>query len=239
MSNAELLKAWEAGLERPMLDATLFLLATSYSVNSSDIGRLSIGDRDVRLLQLREWLFGHRLNNLAKCPACGELIEWECDLKEFYFQPVSSELSSRQYLLERENIHIHFRLPNSLDIVTAISRQWNSNAVLSNCIIEVYEENKKSSLDILTDEMWSALDEKMSELDPQADIKINLSCPVCSNHWQTSFDIVSYLWTEINNWAQRMVQEVYTLARAFGWSEKEILEMSTYRRELYVEMLRT
>ena len=238
LSNAELLKVWETGLEQPVLDATLSLLATACTVNNTEISKLSIGDRDVRLLQLREWIFGHRLKNLANCPACGELIEWECDLKEFYLQPISSELSSRQYLLEKENINIHFRLPNSNDLMTAISRQLSNKAILSNCILEVYEENQKGSIDSFNEELWNALDNKMSELDPQADIKINISCPVCLNQWQTSFDIVTYLWKEINNWAQRMLQEVYLLARAFGWSEKDILDMNDHRRQSYLEMLR-
>jgi hypothetical protein len=65
-----------------------------------------------------------------------------------------------------------------------------------------------------------------------------LTCPNCCNQWEGQFDIASYLWTEINTWARHMLQEVYLLARAFGWSEYAILTMSPQRRQLYLEMIR-
>ena len=77
----------------------------------------------------------------------------------------------------------------------------------------------------------------MSEEDPQADIRMNLICPACTNKWETRFDIVGYLWAEIDNWAYRLMGEVVVLARAFGWQEKDIVNMSARRRHLYIQML--
>jgi hypothetical protein len=51
------------------------------------------------------------------------------------------------------------------------------------------------------------------------------------------FDIVPYLWTEINAWAMRLLREIHSLATAYGWREADILAMSAVRRHWYLEMI--
>jgi hypothetical protein len=51
-------------------------------------------------------------------------------------------------------------------------------------------------------------------------------------------DIASYLWSEIHAWAGRMLRDVHALAAAYGWREADILAMSPWRRQAYLEMIR-
>ena len=74
-------------------------------------------------------------------------------------------------------------------------------------------------------------------VDPQANVQMNLSCVRCGKHWQAVFDIESFLWSEINRWAERLLLEVHQLARAYGWREADILAMSPHRRRFYLDML--
>jgi len=48
---------------------------------------------------------------------------------------------------------------------------------------------------------------------------------------------VAYLWNEIDAWAYRTLQEVHTLAKAYGWSEEEILRLSAWRRHFYISLV--
>jgi len=73
--------------------------------------------------------------------------------------------------------------------------------------------------------------------DPAADISLALNCPDCAHAWEMGFDIGVYFWREIQAAARRIVLEVDALARAYGWSETEILGMSASRRNLYLEMV--
>jgi hypothetical protein len=74
----ELLDAWEAGLNQPPLQRALILLtAASPGASAETVGAMSVGERDQRLLRLREDLFGQRIQNMAECPDCGERVEWE------------------------------------------------------------------------------------------------------------------------------------------------------------------
>jgi hypothetical protein len=75
----------------------------------------------------------------------------------------------------------------------------------------------------------------MAEVDPQADVQLAMACPACSHEWQLTFDILSFFWNEINAWASRILDEVHTLASAYGWREADILALSPHRRQLYLE----
>jgi hypothetical protein len=77
----------------------------------------------------------------------------------------------------------------------------------------------------------------MADCDPQADVEIARTCSACGHQWQTSFDIVSFFWTEICAQAKRLLREVDILARVYGWREADILSMSAARRRAYLEMV--
>jgi hypothetical protein len=77
----------------------------------------------------------------------------------------------------------------------------------------------------------------MAEIDPQSDMQIALTCPACSQQWSAPFDIVSYLWIEINAWAVRLLHDIHRLATAYGWREADILALSPMRRQFYLELI--
>jgi hypothetical protein len=83
----------------------------------------------------------------------------------------------------------------------------------------------------------TAIAEKMEQHDPQANVQLNLTCAACGHDWLTIFDIVSYLWSEINNWARHLLRETHILASAYGWREADILGMSAQRRRFYIDMI--
>ena len=105
------------------------------------------------------------------------------------------------------------------------------------CILEVKKDLNDFEISKLPDNVFNALEEQIEKEDSQADIRMLLSCPNCSNQWEVNFDILSYLWAEIDNWAKNILQEVALMARYFGWSERDVLSMSPKRRQMYLEML--
>jgi hypothetical protein len=221
---------WETGLQQSLLERSLGLLATACAADPDQIAALSIGERDARLLQLREWLFGPRLMNMAYCPHCAEQVEWESSVQQLRLQPCMQSDTAVSRSLETSGYIIQYRLPNTGDICAAYT---NAAALLQRCILEVQPANTAA----LPDEVTAALMQRMSEEDPQADIRMLLTCPACAHQWEALFDIASYLWAEVHQWALRLLQEVGLLARAFGWSERDILNMSAQRRQLYLEMI--
>ncbi|MEL6720745.1 MAG: hypothetical protein AAFP82_18725, partial [Bacteroidota bacterium] len=121
---------------------------------------------------------------------------------------------------------------NSLDLMNATSEEF----ILS-CITEVNKGDSAFDKEKLPKLILGKLGEEMEKNDPLSNIEFNLSCPNCSHQWTVVFDIIDYLWMEIDNWAKHLLQEIFTLAKAFGWSEKQILNLSTRRRQYYLQMI--
>jgi hypothetical protein len=68
LSASELLNVWERGFIQPPIYRALTLLAVACEASPETLAKLSIGDRDARLLTLREWTFGSQLVGLVNCP---------------------------------------------------------------------------------------------------------------------------------------------------------------------------
>ena len=109
--------------------------------------------------------------------------------------------------------------------------------MLALCLLEIQCYGKVHEVHDLPDSVLEALSHRMEEEDPQADIRMSLNCPHCSHQWEVQFDIETYLWTEINWWAKRILRDVHILASAYGWSEYEILNLSPIRRQAYLNMV--
>jgi hypothetical protein len=136
--------------------------------------------------------------------------------------------------LEHSGHQIEFRLPNSLDLRAA---SVACDAASARMIL--FERCTKGSLPPgeVPAEVIESVASAMSLADPQSDMRIALECPICSCSWEEIFDIASFLWNEVRALAMRTVHEVHKLASAYGWSEADILAMSSSRRRIYMGML--
>jgi hypothetical protein len=253
LSTPELLEAWERGLNRSSLERALLLLSAATGVSLASLARLSIGQRDAWLLRLRESAFGSELSVLAECPACHERLEMTFNVADLHVAGErASPLNSSQeialagdappeiFSLTVEEYEISFRLPDSRDLL-ALARYADTGearrALLSRCLLKATRGGADVSFEQLPEAVLTAIEERTAEMDPQADVRLVLSCTQCAGRWEEIFDINSFFWTEINAWATRILGEVHTLARAYGWRERDILEMSAWRREFYLNMV--
>ena len=237
LSAARLLAIWERGAGQPAAWRALDLLAAAYPEETPDsLADLSIGERDARLLALRETVFGAQLNSLADCPACGECAEIS-----FQAGDLTGEGQAARPALEwsGEGWQVAYRLPSSRDLLAVHGAPLLEarRALLFGCILSVHQAGQPAPADVLPPDALEALARQMAEADPLADVWFALSCPACEHHWQAPFDVVAYVWSEVDAWALRILQEVHCLARAYHWSEAEILNLSAGRRQLYLSML--
>ncbi len=237
----DMLSIWEQGLNQPLLQKALILLAAACPDMQPDtLAQLSIGQRDQYLLQIRERLFGQRLLNTAVCPGCAERIEWESRVVDFLVPSVEKTENADEFRIEVNDYTLHFRLINSLDIDAVINNddaEKTQQHLLSRCLLKAEHAGADCTIDQLPDVVLEKLSQQIEALDPQAEISINLTCPACSRNWNVLFDITSFLWVEINAWAERMLQTIHKLATGYGWSERDILNLSPVRRQLYLGML--
>ncbi len=238
LTAAELLTTWEEGAFRPPVEQALLLLAAACSDLSPEaLARLSIGQRDGRLLTLRAWLFGSQLTSLAECPECGDQQQVTFDSADLGIQ-VADE-APETFALDMNDYTVHFRLPNSDDMraIAGSGDMTASRALLLARCLQVQRDNAAVAVDQLPPQVVDAIVERMAEADPQADVQLSLACTTCGHNWLAAFDVVSFFWAEIDAWAQRILRDVHSLASAYGWREADILALSARRRQAYLDMI--
>jgi hypothetical protein len=238
LSVSKLLEVWEQGQGQPPYWRAILLLATACPGESLEgLSQLSIGSRDARLLTLREWTFGRRLDCLATCPACAEHLEFSLEVPDL--QAAAPEPKDGRLQFAIDGYTVEFRPLNTSDLMEAIGRlddKQKPEALMERCVLAARRANEPIATERLPAQVLGTLAAHMAQADPQADIQLPLACPTCDHRWRALFDIVSFFWSEIHAWAVRMLREVHLLASAYGWREAEILAMSPVRRGLYLEM---
>lgn len=192
---------------------------------------LLIGDRDARLLAIYESLFGGELAALVQCTSCGEELEMRLMVADLMMEAPARETA--WHTLEHDTGVIAFRLPNSQDLAVVVGVQGDQlrRSRLLERLVQRTEAGEMPA------DLVEAIERRMAELDPQADIRLELQCNACAAVFHSLFDIGSFLWAELDSWARRIVREVHLLARTYGWSEDAILRLHPRRRQMYVEML--
>ena len=261
MNAAALLAVWEEGVSLSPVRRALQLLATVWPEFSPDEwAHASIGVRDERLLALREELFGSQLEAATACPKCGEHIEtsfsldnirvpsapWASDAQHGHETPEEARELPRlgdptfppaKVRVQACGYQVECRVPTSADLLEVTKGVDGRERLLERCVQVARNGNGTLAARELPEEVIQAITEEMVKADPQADVQIELACPACRHCWLMVFDILSYLWNEIDDWAQRVLREVHSLATAYGWTEPEILGMSARRRRSYLDII--
>jgi hypothetical protein len=239
LSTVELLSVWEKGLGRNSLErAQIVLQAARESPGDPDPGKLPLGERDARLLTLREWTFGSEVTALSRCHKCKEELELTFQVSDLR---LPTTLPPQELNFVAGDYEIKFRLPTSGDLALVSSEAGNGgsirNALLARCVSDARHGSDPIATEALPEFVVEELSARMSEADPQAEIELSLHCDSCGEHWNEVFDVESFFWTEIQAWAVRLLQEVHQLAASYGWSEADIVAMSATRRSAYLSMI--
>jgi hypothetical protein len=244
LSAQELLRIWEVAQGQHLVDQALTILAVAVpELSREELLTLSIGQRDTYLLAVRERTFGPQLTGTAECGVCQERLEFAFDvagLCDAFAMEDTGVTTNQEHEVTIQGYRLRFRLPNSLDLARIAACRdivTARNLLIQQCVEQCCQESGEVVVTELPEQTIGALAEHMAQCDPRAEIQLDLSCPACGQGWLAMLDIVSFFWTEIRAQAIRLLREVHTLARAYGWREVDILSMSAARRQLYLEMV--
>lgn len=243
-STQELLAAWERGQAAPRSAerAIALLGAASADGPTTPLATLAIGARDQRLLSLRRDMFGPQLMAGTTCPECGTSLELELDIDDFRVAGESDGAADagERLSFSQADYEIVYRLPDSADLLALCEEESDDSnrlRLLQRIVLHSSCSGQHIETSGLPAALLDAFDAHLAHVDPHGDIRLNLSCAACTKRWQATFDIASYLWSEVDGWALRLLRDVHRLARAYGWREADILALSASRRQCYLGML--
>jgi len=198
---------------------------------------LTIGDREALLLHLHRLSFGSRIECVLACPACGEKLELDLAADDLLLPPYAGP--QREYVDRLDGCTVRFRLPTGADqaAVAALARADLDAAeaeLAERCVYAVDREGEPSHL---TPSIVRALADRMAELDPQAELNLDMTCPTCEAPFSALLDMAQFVGAEVSSRSQPLDREIHALALTYHWSEEEILGLPVGRRHAYLRLL--
>lgn len=237
------LSAWERGQSLEPSDRALAILTAALPEVSRDrLRRLPVGQRDALLLRLRLRTFGPLVRGFAHCPSCETPLEFDLDVRRYAPDDHLQRRLPPEWLTA-DGFEILFRLPDSSDFDAMVNNCMEVDQarrqLLRRCLLEVRRDGAEVPLGELSQAAVERLGERMEELDPLAELPLAITCERCEHQWTVLFDIGLFLWQDIAQAAQHLLDEVHALATAYGWREPEILALSAARRRYYIDKIPT
>lgn len=238
LSAAQTLELWEACEALTPIERSLVLAAGASGASVDELAALPLGRRDAWVLELHGALGGARLEATVECPACGEQ-------DEFGLEPAAllarAQARAEAPPLEASACVVAWRPPDSRDVAAAAEQPDAASAervLLSRCILRATgPDGQELPGEALAPEARAAVAAAMLEADPLAEVLVALACPACETAFTAELDVSLFVFSLLRARGQRLLLEVHALARAYGWSEGEVLALDERRRRAYLELV--
>jgi hypothetical protein len=216
LSAADLLDVWEQGCAAHPLARPLLVLAASFpEVGAADLAEENLGSVNARLWAVRAALVGTDVVGCASCTRCGVQAEFEFD---------ATGLARRAAARAGGPV----RALTLADLFAAAESADAAEMLIMRCTQrDGCEPTLADNVDVSAE---------LAAADPAAEVLLALACPACGHEWSAPLDIGSFLWTELTRIVGDTVADVDVLARCYGWTERDVLDLSPARRRRYVEL---
>jgi hypothetical protein len=233
-------EAWLLDLGRALLPAqraTLLLarcltrLGGLSPVPPEAVRALTVGDREALLLHLRRLTLGETIPCVLRCPApgCGEKMDLDLRVADLLVPPAAEAEEWHEAVFD--GCRVRFRRPTGADQEDAAGLAHTDLEAAVGLLLRRCVEGTVNGV------VAERLPDLLSELDPQAELTLELACPVCGHELSTVFDAGGHVVQELLAQGLRLYREVHLLAFHYHWSEREILALPGRKRRLYLDLL--
>ncbi len=197
----------------------------------------SLPERNLLALRRYAQLFGPAAELVGHCAHCGATVEFMIDAGQ-YAGALAQDAAgndageTRWHELEAGNgATPRFRLPVPADL-HALDAFDDPDAFAEALLARCVDGGMPADA-----ETRDAISRRMEALLPGALLSFSLHCPDCGGTWNAPLDPLELLWRELRLRVERLLSDIAALARGFGWSERDILELGPMRRAAYLQLL--
>jgi hypothetical protein len=227
----QMLALWEAtvGHDRWQRDDALLGIAAP--------APRGLGARNLGLLALRNAIFNRQWSLRSACPACATECEFTVDCVALAEQ-LGAQPIEQCATIEWQGRSLSARAP-TIDDLIAIAGETDSAAAARALLARCLEGADDLAIDDVALDLPAVegLERHLEALDPAATIAFQLRCVGCGHDWPSLLDVGEALSAELQRAAERTLTEVDALARAYGWTEAEVLQLSPVRRAAYLQLV--
>ncbi|MGW8765217.1 T4 family baseplate hub assembly chaperone [Streptomyces sp. NPDC055815] len=232
LTQDRLLHEWEAGAGQGPVVRAVALAAAAGGHTFAEASDLPLGTRDALLVDVRAACFPGDLECLARCPGCGEELDVSVPLSDLRL-PVPERYEAT--LVTEGGTRVRYRALTSRDVLAVAPQAPDARRrLVGRCVLDV---DGAPAAGEPADEVVEAVAAALTEADPRADVRLALTCALCGHAWAAPFDVPAHVWAEVDACARGLLAQVHALARAYGWSERDILALSSARRRFYLEAI--
>ena len=238
LTDAQLLTIWERGLVLGPTERALLTLAVAEpSLDVAELRSWPIGRRDARLFQLRAATFGSAMRCCVTCPRCHGDSEFDVDLRDLC---VRADRDGEVLDHDFDSCRVHARLPTSEDLsaIEHVADLQEAEALLWGRCVEIHDcTGQRIAPEAIDAQLRVRIEAMLDECDPLLDPGFQVACAECGLNWVAPCDAPHVLWLDFARSARELLAQVDALARAYGWTEDQILGLSRGRRQLYLAMV--
>lgn len=240
LHSGALLDAWEAGANATNPARARLLLKAAGAWTDGPDETVGLGEREARLLELHRQTFGEEVRAVVTCPECTARLEIATTVSAVTFDGGGELRGSRPFSAVVGSYEVRGRTCNAADL-TAAARWGDADAarmeLLGRCVTEAVAGEGAVAVEDLPTDVVEAIGDLVADLDPQAEVRLQLDCACCGHEWAALLDITQFLWREVSSTGERLLDEVDALAAAYGWAERDVLSLSPWRRRTYFDRI--
>ena len=171
------------------------------STVTAEIARsLSVGDREALVLHLRCLTLGDTMSCVLTCPACAEKLDSICISRNCCCRPIRMRAICMRCRSARQTLHVGALSPSQRRRSGAGGGDGRRCAgcrggfLLRRACRKSSTSGPERRCRPIPARPRRALAGKMAELDPQAEILLDLVCPACSETFRIPFDMADYFY---------------------------------------------
>ena len=224
----DFVRNWDCDDGVPAFHRLVALLAVCN--DRDELAADTAGQRNRRYLALHRDLIGRNMEAQARCSRCETLCEFPLPRDAMLASPSADPKSTVSLSVGGKTYR--FRVPNMTDIAALPKNLMPSeigSALAQACLVEAGGT--------LPDTVVRSLSAALDEADPLASPVFAVECEQCAESFSATVDLAGFVARELDLLLDRILRDVDRLARAYGWSELEILAIPSARRTRYLAML--
>jgi len=200
------------------------------------IWKLSVGERTRNLLSIGLEGFSS-IALILTCPheKCGEPMEVELPLESLRALQ-DGVRNSEIVTIPLPSGNLEVRRPTGYDQKKWLATEYPSVLQAKETMISTLISDTSRKGDI-TPEVIMTINDSMAEADPLVNFGVTVRCPHCGEERTHFIDLEEIAITRLQGTQHRLIRTVHLLASRYHWSEREILSLPPWRRNLYLSLI--
>jgi hypothetical protein len=195
-----------------------------------DVGALPVGDLDLLVVDLRRELRSDRFIAEGTCSHCRTPVDITFSLSAYVEhrrprRPRGVEPAEPGWWRLRGQ-DVSFRVPAAADVLAAAGTAHPRRVLIERCV-----RGRPGPRQV------TAAERAMARLAPTLRSQVRGSCPECEREVLLDVDARELCLAELRFLAGSVHDEVHLIASAYGWSERDILDLPSERRRRYAGLI--